>query len=200
MNINSIMETRIYPKKGNTYIYGIIDPRTNQLRYVGKTKVRLDMRLASHFRITNIDHRGNWFANMRKNNVQPDIFKIEEVENWREAERFWIAYFRSIGCKLVNKTFGGDGLSGANVTSFKLGQKAWNKGKKYSVKTRKKISEAGKRRIHLPWTKEMRERHRETMRRVCNVEPSRKARAENNFKQNPRGQRKRKRTGAARDE
>lgn len=196
----NIVETRVYPKTGHSFIYGICDPRTSQLRYIGKTKVRLDMRLSSHMRITNIDHRSNWLANLRKNKIQPDIFVIEEVENWREAERFWIAFFKSIGCKLVNQTFGGDGLSGGNSTSFKPGQKAWNEGKKYSAKTRKKISEAGKRRKHEPWTKEMRERHRETMRRVCNVEASHKARRKNKFKQNPIGQRKRKRTGPARDE
>jgi hypothetical protein len=38
---------------------------------------------------------------------------LEEVPvgEWREAETFWIAYFRSIGANVINQTDGGQGFT-----------------------------------------------------------------------------------------
>lgn len=154
------------PPKSFTIIYGVCDPRTSQLRYVGKTRGRLTTRLYNHLRVKDKTHRSNWFSKMEREKVLPEIFEIEVVQDWREAERFWIAYFRSIGCKLVNTTFGGDGLSGAGPTSFKRGQKAWNEGKTYGAETRAKIAAANRARVHPKWSEEHKLRHKETMKRV----------------------------------
>jgi hypothetical protein len=96
-------------------IYGMVDPRTNELRYVGKTgKKFLSWRMASHLHDA---RRGmkkyvcNWLRELLDEHLRPEIFVIEEVgdSDWEEAERFWIAYFRSIGAKLTNTAGGGQG-------------------------------------------------------------------------------------------
>ena len=102
-----------------TIIYGAIDPRTSELRYVGKTKGTLKARLAGHLRAGTHTHRGHWFRSLRNQGVAPDMFVIERVpedSDWRECEQFWIAYFRSIGCNLVNTSVGGDGATGVALS------------------------------------------------------------------------------------
>lgn len=96
-------------------IYGLFDPITTQLRYVGKTAGPLERRLRGHIndvkrgRVYIPRHR--WIAGLIAGGVEPIICEIEEVAgDWREAEQFWIAYFRSIGCNLLNATDGGDGI------------------------------------------------------------------------------------------
>jgi len=115
---------------------------------------------------------------MQRLGIRPEIFTIETVDDWREGERFWIAYYRSIGCRLVNTTFGGDGLSGANSKSFKRGQRPANAGMSRSLETRKKIADANRRRPHesFLWTNEQKLSHRSIMKRVGNTTSANKAR------------------------
>ena len=56
--------------------------------------------------------RHKWIASLSRASLTPEIFEIEQVDDadWRCAEQFWISYFRSIGCDLLNATSGGDGL------------------------------------------------------------------------------------------
>jgi len=99
-----------------TFIYGLCDPRTGYLRYVGKANSPR-VRLYRHHCVgPQKNHRHDWLLNLKKNGLKPEMFIVEEVpvDQWEEAERFWICYFRSIGCPLVNATGGGDGVS--NVT------------------------------------------------------------------------------------
>lgn len=103
----------------DTYIYGLIDPRTQELRYVGKTVLPIDKRLRVHlWRATKTLHRSHsqaWIRSLSEDGFKPDIFTIEEVQpgdDWAEREQFWIAYFRSIGSCLCNHTIGGDGSPG----------------------------------------------------------------------------------------
>ena len=101
-----------------TIIYGVCDPRTGELRYVGKTSDTLKRRLVEHLWTKDTDrtHRGYWFRKLKKDGITPDIFEIETIAPgacWKAAECFWIAYFRSIGCRLVNQSKGGGGGTGA---------------------------------------------------------------------------------------
>jgi len=97
---------------GVTYIYGLADPMTGHLRYIGKT-VNLGRRLHDHLRATDRSHRTDWVHSLLTRGLQPEIFAIEEVSeaNWQEAEQFWIGYFRSIGADLTNGSEGGLGGS-----------------------------------------------------------------------------------------
>lgn len=93
-------------------IYGLTDPRSGALRYVGVTKKPLERRLKEHLRTKENNHRSHWIRSLLRENIKPEIFSIEECnrENWQQSERFWIAYFKSIGADLVNTCFGGFGI------------------------------------------------------------------------------------------
>jgi hypothetical protein len=101
-----------------TTIYGLYDPFTKQLRYIGKTTATQERRWAIH---NNLAKRKtprriyNWWRSVLAGGGEPEIFEIEIVQpggDWVDAEQFWISYFRSIGCDLVNSCDGGQGTSG----------------------------------------------------------------------------------------
>lgn len=88
-------------------IYGLCDPLTGQLRYVGKANDAAS-RLRGHLRnrATKTPVQ-RWIAKPGRSNLKPEQFEIERAEDWVEAEQFWIAYFRSIGAALLNVSPGG---------------------------------------------------------------------------------------------
>jgi hypothetical protein len=110
-----------------TIIYGLQDPITKELRYVGKTACSLRERLHGHISETKYSkgHKQNWVKK-----VNPEIFEIDVVKDneWKYWEMFYIAYYKMIGCRLLNITPGGDGTG--------------VKGKKQSKETIKKRSDA----------------------------------------------------------
>jgi hypothetical protein len=79
-----------------TVIYGLVDPREpHRVRYVGKA-VRAALRFAQHF----IDGgpRGNWFADMERDGVLPDMVLLEESDkSARGRELHWFNLLRSLG-------------------------------------------------------------------------------------------------------
>lgn len=163
-----------------TVIYGCVDPRSNELRYVGKTRIKgeatveqaMQQRLRSHLEIPRRkNHRTNWFLSLREACILPEIFEIETVptSEWVEAEQFNIQYFRSIGCRLINATDGGEGAPGykhteESLAKIRIGRArqgpitsetiakivAVNKGKKRSDRIKRKLSEAQQARAKLP--------------------------------------------------
>ena len=80
-------------------IYGLIDPRDNQMRYVGATK-NIYKRLSRHMagNKSNVD-RVSWLESLKSENLVPSVFDIDEVDEreWEEAERFWIEYYQHLG-------------------------------------------------------------------------------------------------------
>lgn len=108
---------------GVTYIYGLIDPRNHQLRYVGKTVLTPARRLVTHRwqarKAKQKRHVLAWLSGLDADGVIPEIVEIERVPplgDWEDAEQFWIAYFRFIGADLCNLTVGGDGAPGAKAS------------------------------------------------------------------------------------
>ena len=66
-------------------IYTLSDPRTNQVRYVGKTCVKPEKRYAQHLYQwkrcnSKISHLNSWIKNLNKNNLKPLLFIIDEVD------------------------------------------------------------------------------------------------------------------------
>lgn len=117
-----------------TFIYSLSDPRTNQIRYVGKTNNPKE-RLVNHcnparYRPT---YKFNWIKELRGLGLKPILEVIDEVplDDWKFWEKFWIQLVKSWGFLLVNHTNGGDGLTFGNQTSFKKGSKPWNTGTAY---------------------------------------------------------------------
>lgn len=103
-----------------TIIYGLVDPRTQELRYVGKTTQPLRDRLRLHLsdaRRVKRRHVCAWIRSLQRISIAPEIFEIDQARgDWSEREQFWIAYFRSLGCDLTNQTIGGEGVPGRKHT------------------------------------------------------------------------------------
>ena len=101
-----------------TYIYGLFDPRTTELRYIGKTVKQPKERLSNHIsaaRAVKKQRVARWIRGILLDGLLPELCLLETVlpnGDWQEAERFYIEYFRSIGANLVNQTQGGEGCSG----------------------------------------------------------------------------------------
>jgi len=108
-----------------TFIYVLKDPTTNEIRYVGKSN-NPKKRLYRHCdRNKDIGtHKRNWINKILDKNLKPILEIIKEVPkfDWQKQEKFYIEYYSSIGCDLVNWGDGGEGLTYGNQTSFKKGQ------------------------------------------------------------------------------
>lgn len=133
-------------------IYALIDPRTECLRYVGKTKRPLQARLKRHvYDAPKQDHRrthrGCWLLQLKRQGLRPRIRLIQRVPSsqWPEAERYWVAFFREAGCPLTNSCAGGKGSEGHIVSPELRAQiSARHKGKTLSSSHKAAISAAAK--------------------------------------------------------
>jgi group I intron endonuclease len=113
-------------------IYKLIDPNTNQIRYIGLTFNDLKLRLKSHLSEPGKSHKNYWIRKLKKEGFKPLIESVEEnISTYEEAcqrEIYYIDYFKSLGCDLTNMSTGGD------------------KNKKMSEESRKKMSDSQKKR------------------------------------------------------
>jgi len=122
-------------------IYALIDPRDNEIRYIGKTNQILSYRLSAHLREKLNCHRCHWINQLQSVGLKPIIKPIDEIppeRSWQEAERFWIKYFKIIGCKLTNNTSGGDGVPDLPKETRDRVRLAWF-GKKHTPETIEKF-------------------------------------------------------------
>jgi len=116
------------------YIYALGNSLTGEVRYVGMT-YNVRRRFGAHCRDSKNQntHKSNWIKKLLASNLKPIIHIIDIVDEdeWKEAEKKWIVFYKSMGVRLTNGTNGGDGISGH----------------KHSAETRAKISIAHKGRI-----------------------------------------------------
>ena len=95
------------------FIYGLRDPRTEEIRYVGKS-IRPQERLTNHMNEPPSScHRSHWIQELKAMGLRPALVLLERVDgawSWQESERRWIAYGRAQGWPLTNNTDGGDGV------------------------------------------------------------------------------------------
>ena len=114
-------------------IYTLEDPRTGQVRYVGKTGGDLMGRLKGHLEDRSETHKIHWIRQLAAIGLKPTIDVIETMFNpseieWQEAERFWISSLRFCGCKLTNLAAGGEG--GSHCLESREKMSAWQRGRK----------------------------------------------------------------------
>lgn len=97
------------------FIYILIDPRTEEIRYVGwtfNTHKRLNAHISNAKRTKS--HKAYWIKSLLDIKERP-LLKIIETGNgdgWQQAERQWISHYRFLGAPLTNATDGGDGTPG----------------------------------------------------------------------------------------
>jgi hypothetical protein len=128
---------------GERTVYVLIDPRDHQVRYVGVTKGTLSHRLRQHMAsIGRGTHRAAWLSKLRRMGLRPYIEQVQVVpaSDWVAAERYWIGFYRTIGCPLTNTTNGGEGFVGTPAARAKIGERL--RGRPKSPEHRAKLSEA----------------------------------------------------------
>jgi len=96
------------------FIYTLIDPSNNEIRYVGKTnsiKKRLYCHVSRARNGKSKSHKNNWIKSLLSKNLKPNIKILEEVaiEFWEESEIYWIEQLRQWGFRLTNVCEGGKG-------------------------------------------------------------------------------------------
>lgn len=91
-----------------TYIYTLADPRSKEVRYVGRTK-NPDARLMRHF-YSGYGHKPNanevWILELKAEGLCPIMSVVESVENLENAkdrEQYWIDRHIDMGCNLLNR-------------------------------------------------------------------------------------------------
>jgi hypothetical protein len=123
------------------FIYGLIDPRTDLIRYVGFA-VDMKDRLKSHMRDCKSirTHKTNWLNQLLKLRLKPIVFILDKVpyDDWSLCESAWIVYGLEQGWPLTNMTLGGEGTLGRNHTEE---ARSKMRGRKSSEHTKKLISE-----------------------------------------------------------
>lgn len=145
-------------------IYGLINPITQHLRYIGYTcnaKHRFNLHVAPS-KLKKNNKKNAWIKSLMVQGLKPEMIVLEIYENAEElpqAEIEQIAYYHWIGCDLTNGTVGGDG--GATTTGKPMKQETKDKiafshkGKKkkpFSEEIKRAISERGKGRKQSPET------------------------------------------------
>jgi len=142
-----------YP--GSSFIYGLIDPRTDEVRYIGKS-IRPLERLRNHINEPKTNcHRSHWIQGLKKEGLEPEIIIFESVWGewpWQEAERFWINYGKRNGWPLTNNTDGGDGVDGLQPETRERMRRTWL-GRRHSEKTKAIIGLKSSQRRHSDETK-----------------------------------------------
>ena len=113
----------------------IIDFHHDDWYYIGSTKRELTIRLNEH------NHR---LKTSQRPEIKPTIHLIDEVEDAKYWEEFYIAYFKYIGTKLSNSSMLYRGVNKDNFTNeHKTNISINRKGKYYPTKEHKlKLSKA----------------------------------------------------------
>ena len=136
--------------KNVIYIYSLIDPDTNEVRYIGKTS-NIKRRYYEH--TTNIksnSHKSNWIRNLHTDGKSPILNIIEECNygDWELREKYWISQFNN----LTNGTEGGE--DGRMTPQVREKLSALNSGKNnpcfgkiWTDEERKRLSESRRNRI-----------------------------------------------------
>lgn len=102
--------------ESDIFVYGLLDPDTKQLRYIGQTSVGIK-RLKYHYYECNKLNKNtgfksaskHWISSLRKNNKCFDVVYLEycSTKELNDVEIFYINYFKYLGVDLLNHQPGG---------------------------------------------------------------------------------------------
>lgn len=124
---NDLIQSLDKPEK-NICIYALLDPDTNELKYIGQTIQGFE-RIREHYNKCNKRNKSTnqlsrskvWINKLKKQNK---IFKVEYLEYFDNIndldyfEEFWISYFKFLGCNLLNDLSGGNFKRTLNLTKL----------------------------------------------------------------------------------
>ena len=115
-----------------TFIYILIDPVTQQVRYIGKTN-NLKTRLREHCSsscLVKRTHKNNWIKSLLNKGLKPLIETIDEINEseWQFWERHYISLYKSWEFNLTNSNEGGfGGTNPCEETRLKMSLQRKNK-------------------------------------------------------------------------
>lgn len=94
----------------NVYIYGLKDPETKEIRYVGKS-AKPKARYRQHIKNCDLvnNHKRSWIKNLAEKGFVPELEILEttDQEHWELRERYWIKYGLDNDWPLTNISSGG---------------------------------------------------------------------------------------------
>lgn len=99
------------------YIYVLVDPINNDIKYCGKT-INPKERYIGHLKEKKTQkEKRDWICELKTKKLKPVLEILDEVddENWDFWEKYWICQLKSWGFNLFNKTNGGE----ISVVGFK---------------------------------------------------------------------------------
>lgn len=153
-----LLPSTFYPplKKYSKYlIYGLVDPRTEEVRYIGKSCSGF-IRIRQHFSATQLHDKTkkiNWLKSLLELGLLPKPIILAECtskEQLPELEVKFIAEYRAQNFNLLNMTSGGDGRANSRNSVYI----PWNKGIKSSDNARLAMRNAKLGRKRKPRTAE----------------------------------------------
>lgn len=128
----------------STFIYALLDPGTDDIRYVGKSddpprRLTYHIQQAKHQH----SHKAHWIMTLLRKNTRPDLRILAEVsdDNWEQEEMRYIAEAIQAGHVLTNGDSGGRGGRRA-TTELRLRLSNQRMGVRLSEETKQKISKA----------------------------------------------------------
>lgn len=112
----------MYEPESNFIVYGLVDPRTGDLRYVGKSSIGMkrprEHQIACGRKAKT--HNAKWLRELWADGERvPMVLVLEECDSDAQVlarEIVLIALFREAGFNLTNITDGGDGVSGHKMS------------------------------------------------------------------------------------
>ena len=97
------------------FVYALSDPRTGEIKYIGKTSQGLKKRYGQHSHVRERDRPlYRWWDSLLLSGVRPKMDPIEECQSSKHAserEIAIIAQMKSDGLILLNSTSGGEGIA-----------------------------------------------------------------------------------------
>lgn len=107
-------------QQGQCLVYGLFDPFTGELRYIGKSSngmYRPKQHLSKSF-LSKKTHLYNWINKVIKNGGEPEIKILARCtkKNLADKEIELIAKAKSEGARLTNMTDGGEGAFGRKMS------------------------------------------------------------------------------------
>lgn len=140
---------------GENLIYALVDPRNDEVRYVGQTTYG-ETRFGQHgmeafLKQSERTYKTRWIRKLHRLGLNYKAAVLEEVPDPADldlVESFWISQMLGMGCRLTNATKGGGGLRGhkhteehkRKISEAQLGEKGHWFGKKFSLESRIKKS------------------------------------------------------------
>lgn len=139
-------------------IYSLSDPFTLEVRYVGVTTQKVQLRFQDHIyesKVGGKTHKCTWIRKVLRQNATPLLEVVDHVPlaEWEFWEQHWISQFKQWGFDLTNSTSGGRSTLGRlgwkhtsntkeRIRERNSGINNYNYGKTLSEEWKKKISDS----------------------------------------------------------